>query len=43
MGYDGDLDLLTIEMVNDLYVESLNDACPEAYVELATQADFDNF
>ena len=38
-----DLDLLTIGMVNDMYVESRNDACPEAYVELATQADFDNF
>lgn len=23
--------------------ESRNDECPEAYVELATQADFDNF
>ena len=38
-----DLDLLTIGMVNDMYVESRNDGCPEAYVELATQADFDNF
>ncbi|NBI72091.1 hypothetical protein D3Z50_13675 [Clostridiaceae bacterium] len=35
--------LLTIGMVNDMYVESRNDGCPEAYVELATQADFDNF
>ena len=38
-----DLDLLTIGMVTDMYVESRNDGCPEAYVELATQADFDNF
>lgn len=38
-----DLDLLTIGMVNDMYVESRNDGCPEAYVELATQADLDNF
>jgi hypothetical protein len=38
-----DLDLLTIGMVNDMYVESRNDACSEAYVELATQADFDIF
>ena len=37
------LDLLTIGIVNDMYVESRNDAYPEAYVELATQADFDNF
>ena len=37
-----DLDLLTIGMVNDMYVESRNDGCLEAYVELATQADFDN-
>ena len=34
-----DLELLTIGMVNDMYVESRNDGCPEAYVELATQAD----
>ena len=38
-----DLDLLTIGMVNDMYVESRNDGGPEVYVELATQADFDNF
>ena len=38
-----DLDLLTIGMVNDMYVESRNDGCPEAYVELAAQADFDSF
>lgn len=38
-----DLDLLTIGMVNDMYVESRNDGCSEAYVELATQADFDNY
>ena len=37
------LDLLTIGIVNDMYVESRNDGCPEAYVELATQAYFDNF
>lgn len=36
-----DLELLTIGMVNDMYVESRNDGC--AYAELATQADFDNF
>ena len=36
-----DLDLITIEMVNDMYVESRNDGC--AYAELATQEDFDNF
>ena len=36
-----DLDLLTIGLVNDMYVESRNDGC--AYAELATQKDFDNF
>ena len=38
-----DLDLLTIGMVNDMYVESRNDSCPEAYVELATQTDLTIF
>ena len=38
-----DLDLLTIGMVNDMYVESQNYGCPDAYLELATQADFDLF
>ncbi len=38
-----DLNLLTIGMVNDMYVESRNHGCREAYVELATQVDFDNF
>ena len=33
--------LLTIGMVNDMYVESRNDGCLEAYMELATQVDFD--
>ncbi len=36
-----DLDLLTIGMVNDMYVESGNDDCD--YSELATQEDFDRF
>ena len=36
-----DLDLLTIEMVNDMYVEGQNDG--DAYAELATQADFGDF
>lgn len=36
-----DLELLTIGMVNDMYVESLNDDCE--YNDLATQEDFDNF
>ena len=30
-------------MVNDMYVESRNDSCPEAYVELATQTDLTIF
>ena len=38
-----DLDRLTSGMVNDMYVESRNDGCPEAYVELAMQEDLDIF
>lgn len=36
-----DLDLLTIGMVNDMYVESRNDECK--YTVVATQEDFDRF
>ena len=36
-----DLDLLTIGMVNDMYVENRNDECK--YVVVATQKDFDQF
>ncbi len=36
-----DLDLLTIGMVNDMYVESRND--DYKYREVATQEDFDKF
>ena len=37
-----DLDLLTIGMVNDMYVESENDQdADKNYSGLATQADFD--
>ena len=36
-----DLDLLTIGMVNDMYVESRNDECK--YAVVATQEDFDKF
>lgn len=36
-----DLDLLTIGMVNDMYVESRNDECK--YATVATQEDFDRF
>ena len=39
-----DLDLLTIGMVNDMYVESENDQdADKNYSVLATQADFDRF
>ena len=39
-----DLDLLTIGMVNDMYVESGNDQdADKNYRVLATQADFDRF
>jgi len=37
----GELDLLTIGMVNDMYAESRNDDA--TYDEVATQYDFDNF
>ena len=36
-----DLDLLTIGMVNDMYVESRNDE--HKYALVATQEDFDKF
>ena len=36
-----DLYLLTIGMVNDMYVESRNDECK--YAVVATQEDFDRF
>ena len=39
-----DLDLLTIGMVNDMYVESGNDQdADKHYSVLATQSDFDRF
>lgn len=39
-----DLDLLTIGMVNDMYVENGNDQdADKNYSVLATQADFDRF
>lgn len=37
----GDLDLLTIGLVNDMYTEQSNDGCE--YDTLATQDDFDRF
>ena len=36
-----DLDLLTVGMVNDIFVENQND--DYEYDEVADQADFDNF
>lgn len=36
-----DLELITIGMVNDMYLESRNDEYK--YNEIATQDDFDNF
>ena len=39
-----DLDLLTIGMMNDMYVESGNNQdADKKYSVLATQADFDRF
>lgn len=35
-----DLDLLTIGMVEDMGIESINDSYP--YMQLATQSDMDN-
>ncbi len=36
-----DLDLLTVGLVNDMYIESDNDS--ETYAQVATQRDFDAF
>lgn len=38
----GDLELLTIGMLNDMYAEALNDQ-DGSYAQLATQEDFDAF
>jgi hypothetical protein len=38
-----DLDLLTIGLVNEMYIESGNDEVKDAYSYVATQADFDKF
>ena len=37
----GDLDLLSIGLVNDLFIEQANDDVP--YQAIATQEDFDRF
>ena len=36
-----DLELLSIDLINDMYAESRNDECK--YAQLATQEDFDRF
>lgn len=36
-----DLELMTIGMLQDIYVEALNDQVP--YARVATQEDFDRF
>lgn len=36
-----DLDLLTVGMVNDMYIEGDNDS--ETYAQVATQRDYDLF
>ena len=38
----GDLELLTIGMLNDMYAEAVNDQ-EGSYAQLATQEDFDAF
>lgn len=37
----GDMELLSIGLINDMYAESRNDGCK--YAQLATQQDFDRF
>ncbi len=37
----GDLELLTIGMVSDIFTEATNDDC--SYDTIATQTDFDTF
>lgn len=37
----GDMELLSIGLINDMYAESRNDECQ--YSEVATQADMDDF
>nr|WP_300823682.1 hypothetical protein [uncultured Schaedlerella sp.] len=39
----GEMDLLTIGTINDMYCEMENDQHPEAYSRLPLQSDFDNF
>ena len=41
-GFQKDLDLLTIGMVNDMFVESRNDEY-KGWRQVATQEDFDRF
>lgn len=38
-----DLDLITVGLVFDMYTESANDECKDAWTQLADQADFDSF
>ena len=38
-----DRELLTIGMVNEMYIESGNDTCQSTYKVLANQHDFDAF
>ena len=42
MGYEGDLDLLSIGIVNDMYAESGNDSYT-GWKRKAVQSDFDAF
>ena len=38
-----DLELVSVGLVIDMNIEAGNDQCEDAYTQLATQADFDNF
>ena len=38
-----DLDLLTVGMIYDMFIERGNDDCEDEYERTATQADFDAF
>ena len=37
----GDMELLSIGLINDMYAESRNDECK--FAQMATQEDFDRF
>lgn len=38
-----EMELLTIDEINDMYIEMQNDEVPEAYNRIPIQQDFDRF